>query len=448
MHLVFLNQYYPPDAAPTGVMLEAVVERLVADGHEVTVICAAGGYAGEVDQTDEVDRVDGPLRVVRLRATRFGRGTFVGKLVDYASFYAQVKWRLLRIAKPDRVVALTTPPYLSLLARVFSWIRGADHGHWVMDLYPDVMVAHGMLRERGLLHRALGWLTRLGFGGHRCAAIVTLGPDMAARVGRYAPAQAVSWVPLWATGEVECEKCEVRSAEEEAASPPQSPVSSDRSPLVTSHLPLCTSSSALLTSHLSLSTSLRQSRGWGEDELVVMYSGNMGLGHRFGEVLAAAVALAGEPVRFEFFGGGKRRGEIAAFAAAHPDCRIGLHDYAPAGELGAHLQCADVHLASLDPGWTGTMVPSKLQGIFAAGRPVIFIGDARSSIGQWITASGGGWTVDADDQPALIAAIHAARDPAERQRRGQAAAAFAATHFDRATNVAAVAARLEGQSKV
>ncbi len=179
-----------------------------------------------------------------------------------------------------------------------------------------------------------------------------------------------------------------------------------------------------------------------------MYSGNMGLGHRFGEVLAAAVALAGEPVRFEFFGGGKRRGEIAEFVAAHPDCRIGLHDYAPADELGAHLQSADVHLASLDPGWTGTMVPSKLQGIFAAGRPVIFIGDADSSIGQWITASGGGWTVDADDQPALIAAIHAARDPAERHRRGQAAAAFAATHFDRATNVAAVAARVAGESKV
>ena len=45
MHLVFLNQYYPPDAAPTGVMLKAVAERLVADGHGVTVLCAAGGYA-------------------------------------------------------------------------------------------------------------------------------------------------------------------------------------------------------------------------------------------------------------------------------------------------------------------------------------------------------------------------------------------------------------------
>ena len=29
MHLVFINQYYPPDGAPTGIALAAVVEELV-----------------------------------------------------------------------------------------------------------------------------------------------------------------------------------------------------------------------------------------------------------------------------------------------------------------------------------------------------------------------------------------------------------------------------------
>lgn len=404
MHLVFLNQYYPPDAAPTGVMLEAVVERLVADGHQVTVICAAGGYAGASSGSDRsvrsVGSFSGP-RFVRLRATRFGRGTFLGKLVDYASFYARVKWRLMTLQPaPDRIVALTTPPYLSLLARVFSRLRGADHAHWVMDLYPDVMVAHGMIRQGGLVHRALAALTRLGFGGRRCATVLTLGPDMAQRVGHYAPAGTIAWIPLWAT--------------------------SDRT-------------YGTYRTYESDPSSLRRARGWAEDELIVMYSGNMGLGHRFQEVLAAALALKDEPVRFVFFGGGKRRAEIADFIAAHPECRIELHDYAPASELGAHLKSADIHLASLDPGWTGTMVPSKLQGIFAAARPALFIGSGDSSIGQWIDQSGGGWIVPADNPAALTAAIHAAGDPAERQRRGLAAAGFAARHFDRAINVAAVA---------
>jgi len=45
LKIVFLNQYYPSDAAPTGVMLEGVVGCLIKDGHEVTVLCASGGYA-------------------------------------------------------------------------------------------------------------------------------------------------------------------------------------------------------------------------------------------------------------------------------------------------------------------------------------------------------------------------------------------------------------------
>jgi len=34
--------------------------------------------------------------------------------------------------------------------------------------------------------------------------------------------------------------------------------------------------------------------------------------------------------------------------------------------------------------WNGTMVPSKLQGIFAAARPVLLVGSHASSIGRWI----------------------------------------------------------------
>jgi colanic acid biosynthesis glycosyl transferase WcaI len=256
MHLVFLNQYYPPDVAPTGVMLESLVRGLADEGHEVTVICAGGGYAGQAsavaaeDQVTPASLATGKVRVIRVGASRFGRGSFVGKLLDYASFYAGVIWHLLTLRpRPERVVALTTPPYLSLLARVFSKIRGGDHAHWVMDLYPDVMVAHGMLGEGSAGHRALAALTRWGFGGRRCAAVVTLGPDMAERVGNHTPAK-VEWVPLWgsgrgATGET------IESETEMAA------------------------------------LALRRQRGWHAGELVVMYSGNMGLGPEvFGMVCA------------------------------------------------------------------------------------------------------------------------------------------------------------------
>jgi glycosyltransferase involved in cell wall biosynthesis len=394
MHLVFLNQYYPPDAAPTGVMLQAVAEEFARQGHQVTVLCAAGGYAaGPAVEPGTAEEADSAIRIVRIGATKFGRGSFVGKLLDYASYYAGVAWRLLWMnPRPERIVALTTPPYLSVLARGMSKIRGADHAHWVMDLYPDVMAAHGMLHGNGIVYQILAALARWGFGGRRCAAVLTLGPDMAERVGKLRDDGRVEWVPLWG--------------------------------------------GATVTDAAAQSLDLRRTRGWGDEELVVMYSGNMGLGHRFGEILEMAAGAVG--FRFAFYGGGKRRGEIAEYARGHPDCGIEVHDYAPPEMLTAHLQSADVHLASLDEEWTGTMVPSKLQGIFAVGRPVVFIGGAESSIGRWVRESGGGWVVRPGDVGGLRTALEEARDPAQRGARGAAALAFAETHFNRAANVTRV----------
>lgn len=433
MHLILLNQYYPPDAAPTGVMLHAVAERLVADGHEVTVICAAGGYAGKREKTwvdggsgmgdEEMQEMkmgqDAPatawgetpqplaqapdsrgVRILRLPASRFGRGSFLGKLADYGSYYIGVAWTLATLQpRPQRVIALTTPPYLSLLARVFSKIRGGDHAHWVMDVYPDVMVAHGMLRQAGAGQRALAGLARLGYGGKRCAAVVTLGPDMAERVASYSVGK-VEWVPLWGSGS--------RSGGGEAAA--------------------------------AAALALRRQRGWGDAEMVVMYSGNMGLGHRFGEILQVAARLAAEParlgvrVRFAFHGGGKRCGEIEDFIARCPEGRVERRGYAAAGELAAHLAAADLHLVSLAPEWTGTMLPSKLQGIFEAGRAVIFVGDARSSLGRWVEESGGGWVAPAGDPERLFECLAEAVDPAERRARAARAADFSRRVFNREIN--------------
>jgi glycosyltransferase involved in cell wall biosynthesis len=196
-----------------------------------------------------------------------------------------------------------------------------------------------------------------------------------------------------------------------------------------------------------------------------MYSGNMGLGHRFGEILAAARDFAefpeqdrnGEPrivwggfpnapvggrVRFVFYGGGKRRLEVEEFLGSNPGCHVELHDYAPMEILAEHLRSADVHLASLDAEWTGTMVPSKLQGIFEAGRPVIFIGNTESSIGSWVRDSGGGWVVRPGDVAGLHEAIKEARNPRLLMARGVAAKVYAESHFNKADNVSRVMAAL------
>ena len=131
MRIVLLNQFYPPDLAPTGHYLHDVARALVAAGHEVTVIASqrasggGGGFAAE-------EWLDG-VRVRRLAGTGFGRAELAGKLADYLGYYLQLATSLARSDQPDLIVALTTPPYLGLLAKWTAALRGTRHAHWVMD---------------------------------------------------------------------------------------------------------------------------------------------------------------------------------------------------------------------------------------------------------------------------------------------------------------------------
>lgn len=411
MNFILINQYYPPDVAPTGLMLESVAEELAALGHHVTILCSRGGYGGRKEAAPDEPATTSGVEVVRCWSTTYGRRGFMGKLADYTSFYLGVAWGLCTAKRrPDRVVALTTPPFLSVIARLFTKCVGADHAHWVMDLYPDVMSAHGLLEPRSLPYRVLAALARFGFGGARCAGLITLGPDMAGRVGRYTTAETpLSWIPLWGTESKDDIDSDSEDVDEQART-------------------------------------LRLKRGWRDDEAIVMYSGNMGLGHRFDEILAAAAEFQrGSSLRIVFFGDGKRRHEIEDFIARHPQAPVELHGYVPRDELAGHLRSADVHLASLEPSWDGTMVPSKLQGIFAAGRPVIFVGSQTSSIGTWVRESGGGWVVAPGDSQAMKTSIHQAMDRGECDTRGTFAKAFSAHHFNKRRNsreIARLLARL------
>jgi len=403
MNLLLINQYFPPDGAPTGLMLERVAEELVDQGHAVTILCAKGGYAtGQNGAAARDDAHDDPrFRVVRMGGSGFGRNTFLGKIADYGFFYFGVAWHLAFIRpKPDRIVALTTPPFLALLARFFSKMRGGDHAHWVMDLYPDVMVAHGMLKPEGMTVAFLNHLARWGFGGERSKMVLTLGPDMVARTAQHlAPATPRAWVPLWGTAESGGDDAKGRAVRETTGTGPK------------------------------------------DEKITLMYSGNMGLGHRFGEFLAVA-AKAGPHFQWKFHGQGKRRVEVAKFMKENPDAPVTLGDYVARADLSAHLATADVHLASLDPVWDGTMVPSKLQGIFAIGRPVIFVGSEEGAMGRWITESGGGWVVPPGDLKSLESALAEALIREKRLEKGRKARAYAERHFVAKENAPKIARAL------
>lgn len=347
--LLLVNQHYYPDVASTGQHLTDLAEFLASKGYAVEVLTGRGKYVtGKMDAPEREVRNGVVIR--RLRTTSFGRGTHLGRVVDYLSFYLRVFVALLSGPRRDGVVFLTTPPLLGLLGAIARLLRGQRYGIWSMDLHPDAEVASGMLRQGGLVARLLELANATGY--RRADFVVDLGSYMKQRiVAKGVAPSRTHTVHVW-------------SAKDEIV-----PVAKEENPLL---------------DELGL-----------RDKFIVMYSGNAGLVHDFDDI-CEAMRLLKEDTRiyFLFVGDGPRRAEIERFAKENGIRNFTYRGYFSRDQLRQSLSLADLHLISLRRDFVGISVPGKLYGIMAAAKPALFVGPAACESAETITQGGCGTVID------------------------------------------------------
>lgn len=179
MRILLLNQFYRPDVAATGQLLADVGEALAARGHEVHVICSRRRYGGG-SLTPAADEVLDGVHVHRVLTTGFGRKRLAGRAADYLSFYFSAAWRAMSLGRCDVCLSLTTPPFIALIGWALRWLRGTRNVLWVMDVYPEIAVAYGVLRQRCLLCRLLRRFNRRLY--RDAQAVISLGEVMTQRL--------------------------------------------------------------------------------------------------------------------------------------------------------------------------------------------------------------------------------------------------------------------------
>ncbi len=172
---------------------------------------------------------------------------------------------------------------------------------------------------------------------------------------------------------------------------------------------------------------------------VAMYSGNFGKAHPFDAILDAAAFLRDRrpDIVFAMIGTGARHAAVAAAAE-----RLGLSNMRflplqPAARLSASLGAADLHLATMTPDAAGLMVPSKVSGALAAGRPCWLLGPADGAAAALLRDCGVGLVLPPADGAGLAARLDQAADRLGRCAPPSAAAlaAVAPLRLDRAAPV-------------
>lgn len=366
MRILALNQFYPPDHAATAQLLGDLCEGLAAEGHEVSVVTSRGTYLGGSSLPRREIRAR--VAVVRSWATSLGKRTILHRLCDYGSFWGSSLTDLVRAARPDVLVALTTPPMIASGVALVAAARRIPLVTWVQDVYPEAASRLGVLGETTPAYRALLGLS--AWTHRRSTRIVALSQGMALRLqAQGAEAARVRVIANWADG----------------------------SELV----PVPREENAF-----------RKEHGL-EDSFVAMYSGNLGLGHDVATLIRAAEHLRELCPRavLLFVGDGARRVEAERMAAGLGNVRF--LPYQPRERLAESLSAADVHLVSLRPELEGFLVPSKLYGALASARPVCYVGPPGCEAASVVREHELGWTGPPGDSAGLANAIaRLAGDPA------------------------------------
>lgn len=172
----------------------------------------------------------------------------------------------------------------------------------------------------------------------------------------------------------------------------------------------------------------RAELGIGPDAVVALYSGNMG-GKQGLEILAQAAALlqSRPGLSFVFCGNGAGRPELEAACAGLPNVRF--LDLQPLERLGDLLTFADIHLLPQRADAADLVMPSKLTGMLASGRPVVATAHAGTEVARVV--DGRGLVVPPEDATAFASAIATlADDAALRARCGAEARRYAEENLD------------------
>jgi colanic acid biosynthesis glycosyl transferase WcaI len=372
MHILLLNEYYPPDTSATAKMAVQVAETL-AKSHKVTVVAGRPSYDPDEYYPYKLLRRDTRNGVVveRVGSTAYPRHQMRRRVSNYLSYLALAVPRALAI-RPDVVLAMTDPPVAGIAGAFIARLAGRPFVYNIRDLYPDMAIGGDIVPPNGWADR---WEKMHRNALKRAARVIVLGDDMRSRIlaKGVAPERVVV----------------VRDGTSFPASMPE------RSDSVVQEI----------------------RSGF---PFVALHAGNLGFYGAWGTLLKAAEILRNENAGLVFVGDGANRASLEASAAGSPNVRF--LPFRPFEQVPHVMMAGDVHIVTIKRGLEGVVVPSKLYSILAAGRPVLAVAPESSDAARIVTESGCGLAADPDDPAAVANAIRELRsDPARLCKMGRTA---------------------------
>nr|WP_290225331.1 glycosyltransferase family 4 protein [Trichocoleus desertorum] len=371
LHLSIITQFYPPDYAATGQLIEELAFQLGQQEIEVQIFTGQPGYAFQRKSAPAAESLE-KVSIRRSRTTQIWPQRIRGKVISGLLFCLRSGVHLLKHSQRGNVLLVTTaPPYLPILGLLANLCFKLPYICLVYDLYPDVAIQLNVVSQKHWIAQLWHAINRAVWG--RSQQLIVLSPTMKQRIVNRYPALAdkISVIHSWA----------------------------DPNTIV----PIAKQDNWFATEH-NLT-----------EKFTVLYSGNVGRCHDMETILKAANHLQNEAIQFVFIGSGAQYQACIKQANSSGLSNCLFLPYQDKQTLPYSLTACDLSLVSISPGMEGLVAPSKLYGTLAAGRPVAIICEPHSYLRQILAAANCGQAFVNGDGQGLA---HFIRDLAQNTELG------------------------------
>jgi len=379
---ILATEYYPPDPTTTATYLGAIADAVALDMRSVVLSGTPGSarpkYSKDTPEVIEITNWKPPKQAL------------VKRLIASSALAMRLFWAVYRRARPgDVVMSVTSPFTLPYTITLAAKLRGAKSALLIYDLYPEALLAAGIVRQRSLTTRILrlanGWLFR------SLNAIFVIGRAVPPLLLNYPRVRAdkIHFVPNW----------------------------------------------TLLPIGFRAPDDSRGFRRPYSAPFIVGLCGNLGFTHAPRTVFESARLLQHEKhIHFVLSGWGVGWNELKTLQAAENLENVTLLDPVPEEQLSEFLAVADTWVIPYRRNVAGVSIPSRLYNLLAVGRAVIVGTEPNSEAGLAVAEENIGWVVPPEDPERLAQAIsEAASDRKATLERGRRAAVAALNYSEQAS---------------
>jgi glycosyltransferase involved in cell wall biosynthesis len=358
--LLFLNRSFYPDLEATGQLLTELCQAMEED-FEVHVICGNPLYQ-RIRQRGLINKSHlGKITIWRINNTTLPKRFFLTRVVNLLSYFILCFFWAFCLPRMDCVIAETDPPLLASIAYIYSRVRRSVFIYYSQDIWP-----HAGMVNRRMTNPVLTGILRIAnrFLYQKATRVVVPGRDMKERLEREnnISSHRIEVVENWA------DPAEI------------SPINKEDNAFLRKHIP--------------------------EEKFVVMYSGNIGLSQDLENVIHTANYLRDkEDMIFLLIGEGALKEELMRLSSSLRLRNLRFLSYQKKKDLKYSLNAADIHLIPLRKGMRGIIVPSKLYGIMAAGKPFIAAVDDGSEADRVVEQFHCGMVIPPSDAQELEKAV-------------------------------------------